>query len=159
MTHRRSPSETADKVTRAIDLMNAYGADPRRWPADEAALFDALESDPRFQAVRQDAAALDAALRSAPDAVCTEALKTSILSRFPEGTVRRTLIDAAVRRCTHGLGRLAPISAAAGLSALGFVIGAMSAGVGASEDEALYYALDTSIIEIAEGDAFWADDL
>lgn len=159
MTHPRSPSEPADRLARALDFLNAYGADPRRWPADEAGLFDALENDPRFQAARQDAAALDAALRAAPDAVCTEALKTSILNRFPEGTVRQTLIDAAVRRCTHGLGRLAPIAAAAGLSALGFVIGAMSAGVGASEDEALYYALDTSIMEIAEGDAFWADDL
>ncbi len=157
MTHPRSPSETAQAVSRAIRLLDAYGANPARWPADEAASFEAVKDDPRIRAARKEAAALDAVLSAAPEAACAEALKSRILSRVPEGGVGRTLIDAALRRCTHGFGRLAPIGVAAGLSALGFVIGA--AGAGASEDDALYYALDTSIVEVADADAFWAEGL
>lgn len=157
MTHPCSPSDDADALSRTFELLAAYGADPRRWPANEAALFSALERDPRFQTARAETRALDEALDVAAGVANTDGLKERILRDFP-GRRQVAPFEAAFRFCTQGFGRLAPIGAAIGLSALGFAVGAASAGVSAAENEALYYALDTSIVAIGDEDAFWAEE-
>jgi hypothetical protein len=157
MTHHRSPSDGAQRLARARALLDAYGADRARWPAGDRALFDALIGDPRFEAARQEAAALDAALGAAPADAAGAALKDAILARFPARPAHGSRLQSIIEASMHGFGRLAPLGAAAGLSALGFAIGLASAG--ASEEDALYYALDTSMIEFAENDSLWAEEL
>lgn len=157
MTHHPTPSEGG--VGRALELLDIYGAERTRWPADAAALFDAASGDPRFERARREAAELDAALAAAPAAKADAALRDAILSRFPATAARGRWLDAIIAMSTHGLGRLAPLAAAAGLSALGFVAGSASVGVSAGENDALFYALDTSMIEFAEGESLWTEEL
>lgn len=157
MTHHPTPSD--DGVGRALELLDIYGAERARWPAIEATLFDAALGDPRFARARQEAAELDAALRVAPQAQAGEALKDAILAQFQTKAPRGRWLDAIIAVSTRGLGRLAPLAAAAGLSLLGFFAGSASVGVSASEEDALYFALDTSMIEIADGDSLWTEEL
>lgn len=159
MTHQRTPSDGAGGVGRALELLDIYGAERARWPAGEAALFDAAAGDPRFERARQEAAGLDAALCAAPEAEAGEALKDAILARFPRPAAHVRWLEAIIAVSTHGLGRLAPLGAAAGLSALGFVAGFASDGASVQEEDALYYALDTSMIEFAEGDSLWTEEI
>ena len=47
-------------LARLAEILDAYGADPRRWPADEHAAVEALiAGSPEAATMREDAAALD----------------------------------------------------------------------------------------------------
>lgn len=155
MAQQQSHYDGAERLARGRALLEAYGANPAQWPREDAPLFETLKSDPLFAAARDEAAELDELLAVSPNAAADDALKTRILADFP---VRGAVRSAGGAGWFRSFRRLAPASALAGLSALGFVLGASTVSV-ASQDEAdIYYAFDTSIIEVAEGDAFWAED-
>lgn len=159
MTHPRSPFDGAGLMARGLALLDAYGADPARWPAEERSVFAALAGESRFEAARAEAAALDAALGAAPAVAAGEGLSAAILAQFSARAATAPQLDALIGLGARGFGRLAPLAIAAGLSAAGFVIGLASANVGTGGDEALYYALDTSMIAIAEDAVLGAEDL
>lgn len=154
MTHHRSHSDGADALSRALQMLSAYGADPRRWPPGERELFDALADDPQFAERRAEAEALDTLLADSPAEPAPDSLKRKILEEFSESVVKRRWMSEWTSFFSFAGGRFTPITAAVALSALGFVIGA----AGARQDDALYYALDTSIISLTTGDVLWTDE-
>jgi hypothetical protein len=57
---KRSPSEPPLSLTRAKEILNAYGAEPKRWPEDERGdLLQLLAQSPELQALRETASQLD----------------------------------------------------------------------------------------------------
>jgi hypothetical protein len=57
---KRSPSEPPLSLTRAKEILNAYGAEPKRWPEDERGdLLQLLAQSPELQALRKTASQLD----------------------------------------------------------------------------------------------------
>lgn len=153
----RSQSDEFAQRERARALLAAYGADPARWPGEEAALYESLRDDQAFKAASEDAAALDALLAAAPNESATGELKDRILAAFPATRRGRDLLLIPALAWLLGARRLVPAGAALGLSALGFIMGAASAGSVSAEIDPIYYALDTSILAIEEGSAFWAE--
>lgn len=128
MIDPRSPFE-ADRAEFAR-LLDIYGAERRRWPADRQALFDACASDMTHTDLMREAAALDDALAMATGVKAHDALKERLLVSFAPPSRR----NAPARRRWL---KLAPAGALAALSAMGFVVGSATAGAAA---DALYYA-------------------
>jgi hypothetical protein len=57
---KRSPSQPPLSLTRAEEILNAYGAEPERWPEDERGdLLQLLAESPELQALRKSASQLD----------------------------------------------------------------------------------------------------
>lgn len=57
---KRSPSQPPLSLTRAEEILNAYGAEPERWPEDERGdLLQLLAQSPELQALRETASQLD----------------------------------------------------------------------------------------------------
>jgi hypothetical protein len=57
---KRSPSQPPLSLTRAKEILNAYGAEPERWPEDERGdLLQLLARSPELQALRKSASQLD----------------------------------------------------------------------------------------------------
>jgi ferric-dicitrate binding protein FerR (iron transport regulator) len=100
-------------------LLDAYGADFQRWPADERAAGEAFAAQSaEAAAVLRDAQTLDSALRLAAEAPDTSALAARILATAPR---RRPAFDAraalALAACAvfgivlgYGGGMLAPLA-------------------------------------------------
>lgn len=60
---KRSQFVPSISEARAIEILDAYGADPRKWPEPERAPLETLlATSPALQAIRQRAADLDASL-------------------------------------------------------------------------------------------------
>lgn len=76
-------------MTRFQLLLDAYGADPGRWPAAERAAAEALlAADPTAQAARREALALDAALDLLPTPPVPADLAARIAAAAPLRTPR-----------------------------------------------------------------------
>ena len=57
---KRSPSQPPLSLTRAEEILNAYGAESERWPEDERGdLLRLLAQSPELQALRETASQLD----------------------------------------------------------------------------------------------------
>ncbi len=70
------------------DLLDAYGAAPRRWPADrQAAALALLERSAAARRAREDAARLDALLDLVPAEAPSADLRARILSVVPTAAV------------------------------------------------------------------------
>lgn len=158
MTLRQLPSERDARLARALIYIEAYGAERLRWPAEAAALFDEFTADETFSRARADAAALDKTLAAAIAPKAGDALKEKIFNAYATRPAGGGFLAGLYGR--SGLGRLIPAGALAGLTALGFAAGAVTASVGASavEAETLYYAQATFLVAVDEEDAFWAND-
>lgn len=60
---KRSPLQPPLSLTRAEEILNAYGAEPERWPEDERGqLLQLLTRSPELQALRETASRLDGLL-------------------------------------------------------------------------------------------------
>lgn len=141
------------RLMRARALLERYGADRARWPENERALFDKFEGDYRFETFRRQERALDDALDAAKAPAAPSALKDAILAAYaPPPRAGRPSFSFGGR-----LRRLVPAGALAGLSALGFAVGAATASSGAQEYEAVYYS-QTTFAFVDEGDALWAEE-
>ena len=72
------------KEERLQALADAYGADLRRWPADQRAFAESLLAvDPSLRDALDQAAALDALLDTAPTPVPSAALTARVLAAAP----------------------------------------------------------------------------
>jgi hypothetical protein len=95
-------------VVRLHALLDAYGADPARWPAAEReAALGLLARSPEARAYRDAAARLDAALDAAPPA---DAPSADVVARVLRAAPRRRWI-----RIERIVAVAAPLAAAAGL--------------------------------------------
>ncbi|HUS23651.1 MAG TPA: hypothetical protein VM369_01780 [Candidatus Binatia bacterium] len=69
---------------RLQQLLDAYGADPRRWPGEERAAAEALlRGEPADSPLRRDAAALDTLLDRLPAVADDAALRSTIFAALP----------------------------------------------------------------------------
>ena len=77
------------KAERLQALADAYGADLRRWPADQRAFAESLlAADPSLRAVLDEAATLDALLDAAPTTAPSAALIERVLAAAPKPRMR-----------------------------------------------------------------------
>ncbi len=111
---KQHTSQTLDRARFEV-LLDAYGADPQRWPQEErAAALALLERDPDARALRAQAARLDALLATAEPLEPSPALVARILAAAPTpvGAKRRPL---SFIRPAHAwrLAAAAPLAAAA----------------------------------------------
>jgi hypothetical protein len=127
-------------------LVEAYGANPARWPEAErvAALLFAEQSAEARDAL-QEAAAFDTLLDMAETQAASRALEDRILTTFAE--------RPAVQRAPWFTLRWIPAAAVACSLALGLAVGAALPGLaGVSEN-----AVDPALIALSGGEADWAD--
>ena len=75
--------------TRLRAILDAYGAEPARWPeAEREAALSALHSGPELVRAGQEAALLDRMIAHAPTAVINDALLTRILESAPRALAK-----------------------------------------------------------------------
>lgn len=103
-------------------LLDAYGADPERWPEEErAAALALLQRDPEARGLRAQAARLDALLAVAEPAKPSPALVARILAAAPSpaGAKRRPLSFLRIPKAAHAwryVAAVAPLTAAAAVA-------------------------------------------
>jgi hypothetical protein len=116
-------------LDRLKELLDAYGADPDRWPLEERmAMLDLLARSEAARDLAAQAAALDSLLDQAPlpipSTAAAEALAARIMRRLPARLAARA---GAKLRPAFGWPNWAALAAAA---VAGLVIGWSSLGVG-----------------------------
>lgn len=116
-------------LDRLKELLDAYGADPDRWPLEERlAMLDLLARSDAAKDLAAQAAGLDTLLDRAPLAVpsaaTVEALSSRIMRRLPARMAERV---AAPLRVAFGWPNWLALAAA---TVAGLVIGWASLGVG-----------------------------
>ncbi|MEQ9144406.1 MAG: hypothetical protein RLO08_08610 [Parvibaculaceae bacterium] len=111
---------------RAREVLESYGADPARWPADDrAALVGIVERDPQLAMHRREAEELDRLMAQAPLSPPSYALQQAILKGMPGRAVpgdRRTLLQQVLGI----LWPYGPASLPAGALAASLVLGVMT---------------------------------
>lgn len=141
--------ERDGRLARARACLDAYGADPARWPESDRFLFEKYKDDFRFAAARDEAMSLDEALALASPIASSEALRSRMFAAAPE---RGKRFGARVRPFGWRR-RLIPASAMAGLSLAGFAAGVVSASDvaatarGEAAETAIYEALGAASVE------------
>lgn len=103
-------------MARLAEILDAYGADPRRWPVEERAAAEALIADsPEAEALREDAAAMDMLMDlSAAPAPSPELMARVLAAREPSGWLAVLWPFGPAWQ---------PVSAMAAAAALGIAIG------------------------------------
>ena len=71
--------------TRFRELLDAYGADPRRWPADERGAAEAFSASAQAQTSLAEARQLDAALEAFASPGPSFELRQAVLAAAPRG--------------------------------------------------------------------------
>ncbi|MBI1365797.1 MAG: hypothetical protein GC153_07530 [Alphaproteobacteria bacterium] len=155
MTDRPLSSDREARLERASAYLEAYGAERRRWPEEAHALFDQICGDRRFEERRRAAARLDETLSAFLAPRADEALKERLLASFDPPSRRASLLSFGAGAPRWG--RLVPAGILAGLSALGFAIGAATANTGVENDPA-FSAPATFAYLSDQGDAPWANE-
>lgn len=120
------------RLARARACLDAFGADPARWPETDRPLFARYKDDYRFEAARREAAALDAALLLDGEGA-SDTLRARLLASAPPP--RRGLFWSRVGSAGP-FSLLAPAGALVSLAALGFVAGLATAGGAEATDGA-----------------------
>jgi hypothetical protein len=134
-------------IQRFKTLVEAYGANPARWPeAERVAALLFAEQSAEARDVLLEAAAFDRLLDTAETHPATRALEDRILATFPERTVKQ--------RAPWFTMRWIPAAAVACSLALGLAVGAALPGLAGVSDAA---AVDPALIALSGGDADWAD--
>jgi hypothetical protein len=128
-------------------LIEAYGANPARWPEGErvAALLFA-EQSAEARAVLQEAADFDRLLDTAETQPATRALEDRILAAFTERPVEQ--------RTPWFARRWIPAAAVACSLVLGLAVGAALPGLAGVSDTT---TIDPALIALSGGDADWSD--
>lgn len=117
---KHDTAQTLDRARFEV-LLDAYGADPERWPeAERAAALALLQRDPDARAMRAQAARIDALLGLAEPVEPSPALVARILAAAPApaGAKRRPL-SFLRPRAAHAwryVAAAAPLAAAAALT-------------------------------------------
>ncbi len=99
---------------RALEIIAAYGADARRWPADDRAAVLALAGDPQVAAALASARALDAVLADWAAAPVMGSLDLAAITRQPQQRPvahvarRGWIIGGAMAAAIAGVIALAP---------------------------------------------------
>jgi len=133
-------------IERFRTLVEAYGANPARWPeAERVAALLFAEQSPEARDALQEAAAFDSLLDMAETQAATRALEDRILARFAE--------RPAERRTSWLTLRWIPAAAVACSLALGLAVGAALPGLAGVNDN----AIDPALIALSGGEADWAD--
>lgn len=103
------------EAARFAALLDAYGADPARWPEEErAAALALLATSSDARARQREAAALDAMLGTAPPAPPSDLLVARVLAAAPgAAAAARPATDRARARAAWRRSRRAAIAAAA----------------------------------------------
>lgn len=134
-------------IERFRTLVEAYGADPARWPdAERVAAQRFAEQSAEARDALHEAAAFDRLLDTADTQPATRALEDRILATFPERTVSE--------RAPWFTLRWIPAAAVACSLVLGLAVGAALPGLAGVSDAA---AVDPALIALSGGDADWAD--
>lgn len=104
-------------------LLDAHGADPARWPAQErAAALALVEAEPAARALLDEARALDVALDALPTPRAASDLRLRVLADAPIG--RSAPAPSILSAWLHRLGRWTLAGPAlAGALALGLAVG------------------------------------
>ncbi|NQY38488.1 MAG: hypothetical protein HRT80_00165 [Henriciella sp.] len=137
---------TREKITieRALELIEAYGAEPGGWPEDERAAASALiEAEPNvFAEVLSEAHALDAVLMNEMLPEPSVDLAASILARAPVAAPERKNILGRLSSVLFPKGVRWPAGAALASLLMGLVGGYAYAAsdVGYDQADAVYYA-------------------
>jgi hypothetical protein len=138
-------------LTRLRDILDAYGADPRRWPAAERdAALALLSGSEEARALRDEAAALDTLLDTAQVPAPSPELMAAILAGAAPAGWRRWLAD---------FWPVGPVWQPASALAAAVVLG-VAVGIGAP-DLVLPDAADGAVAEVeslAFGPAFDLED-
>ncbi len=133
-------------IQRFKTLVEAYGANPARWPeAERAAALLFAEQSAEARDVLHEATAFDRLLDTAETHPATRALEDRILATFPERTAKQ--------RAPWFTMRWIPAAAVACSLALGLAVGAALPGLAGVNDT----AVDPALIALSGGDADWAD--
>jgi hypothetical protein len=119
----KTDTMTLDRLRAIVD---AYGADPARWPAAERAAGEALVAgSPSARALVADAAPLDTALDTLPALRPTPAMRTAVLAAAP-----RPPAPSFAARLREGwrelFGELGGWQTAGGILAAALVLGIVS---------------------------------
>ena len=111
-------------IDRLRSLIDAYGAEPARWPADErAAALLLLANSAEARAYAQDAEALDATLDCAPLRPTVTVDPAALAARIIRAPNRRPAAPAGwSRRPVFGFG-WPNVAALAAAAIVGFVVG------------------------------------
>ncbi|MGH6992318.1 MAG: hypothetical protein ACREEH_03185, partial [Caulobacteraceae bacterium] len=112
------PDHRAITRSRFIHILEAWGADPARWPADERQAALRLAAEPEFADLIRKESRLDAALDLAGDAAPFPALRARIISAARQAG-RPGEAAAWGRRFGLGLGLAAACAAGVVLGAWG----------------------------------------
>lgn len=122
-------------ATRFEAIVEAYGAEPRRWPEAERAAAEAFARTDAGQRALAEARALDAALDSAADAEPVSlALRRNLLAQAPKSRALQWRAVAALAACA-----VFGVVAGAG--------GAQAIGTARAADAALALIIDTGAID------------
>ncbi len=136
------------KLKRLGGVLDAYGADARRWPeAERDSLQSLIDTDDRARSLYREAQALARVMDAAPSMNASESLKAGILAAAANDHTRNATvvpIAAAVRRGETDMesppvSRLWPAAALAASFALGVYLGISGVG-GTAVDSALRLA-------------------
>jgi hypothetical protein len=86
-------------IERFAALVDAYGADRRRWPtAEQGAALALLANDPRARALLVEARLLDETLDGEPSPAVSPALRAAVLAATPTPSQARRWAAAATAR-------------------------------------------------------------
>lgn len=137
---------TREKMTieRALELIEAYGAEPGGWPEEDRAAVSALiEAEPNvFAEALSEARALDQMLMSEALPNPSDDLAASILARAPVAAPERKSLLSGLSSVVFPKGVRWPAGAALASLVMGLVGGyAYASGdVGYDQEDAVYYA-------------------
>jgi anti-sigma-K factor RskA len=139
---------TTDTMTvdRLRAIVDAYGADPTRWPAAERAAAEALLADSAAaQALVAEATDLDAALDAVPALQPTAAMRTAILAAAPRPSAR-SLFAQLHEGWSDLLGELGGWRMGGAVLAASLVLGIVSGGL---LSEALSSEIAPGLLQLA----------
>jgi hypothetical protein len=133
-------------IQRFKALVEAYGANPARWPeAERVAALLFTEQSGEARDMLREATAFDRLLDTAESQATTRTLEDRILATFPAKVVKPR---------THWfVQHWIPAAAVACSLALGLAVGAALPGLAGVNDT----AADPALIALSGGDADWAD--
>jgi hypothetical protein len=142
-------------LQRFKDLVEAYGAEPARWPEDERiAALELLERSAEARAAMEEAQALDRLLDLSPSTAVTPALQERILAALPPRSQSASGVGAFLVSLLPGRPAWVPAAALALSLALGLGVGTFAPTLAGLDDG----AGDAALIALGGGlddAAFW----
>jgi hypothetical protein len=126
-----------DQRERLKQVLDAYGADPQCWPAEDRAALAGLRDDPGCARLFEEARALDRLLGTATGPEQPVGAHDRLLDLIAQTPQNRPVETPGPFVRTFGVGRFATMSTLAASLAIGFYVGSLG-------------SLDTMLINDAE---------